>query len=166
MTEPWRTKVSNWIDASIHCPQMQGWYNVSGEELRDVPPIQGSSFNYAYWDGIDWYRCAGWPTTPNPNVWTFVDGRLQTPKYEDGRKAVPGEVGLFVSVTPRYWRGFLANAAWRCEYAACDVTRPHTHTKEEVEALNKPESLLRDPVTSQPSDAPFSGIPNKPAGMA
>jgi hypothetical protein len=32
-------------------------------------------------------------------------------------------------------------------------------------ANSKPKSLLRDPVTSQPSDAPL-GIPNKPAGMA
>lgn len=112
MTEPWRTKVSNWIDASIHCPQLQGWYNVtSGEELRDLPPIQGSSFGYAYWDGTEWYRCNGWPTAPNPNVWTFVEGRLQTPKYENGRKAVPGELGSFTPVTPVFWRGFLADEA-------------------------------------------------------
>lgn len=85
-------KFSEWIDGTVHCPQVAGWY-----EVRHPKEGWISGTAHARWDGTQWKRAMGWPSLGNEGAFEIYDGRL----------VVAQDIRLWGEVKPTQWRGFL-----------------------------------------------------------
>lgn len=99
-------KFSAWMPAVTHHPATRGWY-----EVRHPKGDWTGGEAHAYWDGKEWHRCIGWPSSGNFDAWTIVNGRLKVASYGSEFRfhgeVRPGKLGAFKIVEPTEWRGFL-----------------------------------------------------------